>query len=136
MLTGIPGELLPKYWHMFAPMIQRAIDASPECDYGLDHVYSQIRSKDAQLWAWIERGEVSACFVGMVCIRPNRKIYAVPLIGGRGLKAWRRGADGALGAFAKSRGCDRMEGYDVRGGAWLRALVGWKKIAIVIRREL
>jgi hypothetical protein len=133
MLMGVQSELLPKYWHMLAPLIDRAVQ-STECDYDIDDVYKRALTKECQVWAWIEENEVCACFVTEIIIRPKRKILTVPLIGGRGLKAWRNGVDETLGAYGKSHGCEYMEGYARKG--WLRVLSNWFTVSTTIRRKL
>lgn len=133
MLLGIASERLPKLWHLCAPLIDKAVQ-SIESDYDIDDVYQRALAKDCQVWAWVESGQITACFVTEIIIRPKRKILTVPLIGGSGLKVWRRGVDETLGEYGKYHGCEYMEGYARKG--WLRILKNWFTVSTTIRRKL
>lgn len=133
MLVGIVSERLPKFWHLCAPLIDKAIQ-STECDFDIDDIYIQALEKRCQIWVWIENDEIIACFVTVISIFPKRKICSIPLIGGKGLRAWRNGVDEGIGVWAKNQGCTRLEGYARKG--WLRILTNWKIGSTTIRREL
>lgn len=133
MLLGISSERLPRLWHHCAPLIDKAIQHT-ECDFDIDDVYRKALAKDCQIWVWVEKEEITACFVTTIHIHPKRKVCSVPLIGGRGLSVWRNGVDQTLGGWAKSQGCEYLEGYARPG--WLRVLKNWFTVSTTIRRKL
>lgn len=133
MLVGIPSERLPGLWILCAPLIDKAIQRT-DCDFDIDDIYQKALTKDCQVWAWIDGGKITACFVTTLLIHPKRKICSVPLIGGAGLSVWRNGVDEVLGKWAKEQGCEYLEGYARKG--WLRVLKDWSTISTTIRRKL
>lgn len=130
---GIPWWRVDRTWEITALLIDKAIQTT-DCDFDIDDVHSRILNKEAQLWAWIEGDEITACFVTTILINPKRKICSVPLIGGTGLKIWRKGVDETLGTWAKAQGCEYLEGYARKG--WLRVLKDWFIVSTTIRRKL
>jgi hypothetical protein len=95
------------------------------------------------LWVSTRDGKVEAVAVTQVMVWPGRKLCGIPFVGGRHRRNWLK-FEADIIEFARSQGCvDRdgrvlLEGYDTRGGAWLRTLkgTGWEPGYIQMRKAV
>jgi hypothetical protein len=88
-------------------------------DEGLVDVYDALKDGTYQLWISEKDDQVEAICITGIEQRPRKKICKIPYIAGVDHKNWIPFLD-ALMRFARSQGCDEMEGYFRKG--WLRVL--------------
>lgn len=139
MLLGVPASHVPQVWHVVGPMLDRAIVRS-DGDYSLDDVFGWVMARDWQLWVWVGPDGISCAAVTTIVTYPNRKVCCMPLIAGKNVGDWWLNGQSEMAEWARSQGCDRMEGYDIRAARgrapWTRVVPGWAPKWMVIRRDL
>ena len=132
MLEGVIAEQIDSVWPAVKPLIQKAIDKSQN-DYSIDDVYGLLKSRDMQLWVWIEDHEVTSCLVTMIVNYPRRRVCQLPYIAGKNMKHW-LAFEEVISAWAKERHCSQLEGFSRKG--WLRVLGHWKPVWTTIRKDI
>jgi hypothetical protein len=132
MLTGVPAERVPLLWGMVSPFIASALEKSQH-DYKLEDVYDCLIKKDMQLWVWNKGDEIVACGVTTITSYPNRKICAMPFVGGTKMREWIK-AEPLIIAWAKAQGCTQLEGYCRPG--WKKVLPHWGIVWNTMRRSI
>lgn len=132
MLYGVPWYDIEIAWPQVEGFLQKAVDQSPGDRSVLDYK-KEIEDAKAQLWVWIVDGNIRAACVTRIVEYPNRKVCAMPLIGGDSMKDWLL-VEPQLIEWAKEQGCSQLEGY-CRDG-WLRVLKNWRKVWTTMRRDI
>lgn len=135
MLVGIPYTSIEQAWPYVEPLLNKA-HLTGVGDYSFDDIYRGLIERKYQLWTWYENDHIVAACVTCVVIYPQRKLCSLMMIGGKGLHFWKDEAQQIIVAWAKSKGCTALEGYDTR--SWLRVLkqFGWRAVWTTIRREI
>ena len=132
MLYGIPRAEVEPIWEVVGPLLQRAIEKSTG-DFSLEDVRKALDERDMQLWIWAVDRVIYSAAVTQILTFPQRKVCAVPFVGGTRLADW-LDCNELIGDWARDQGCAQMEGY-VRDG-WLRKLKNWFKVWTTVRRDL
>jgi hypothetical protein len=98
-------------------------------------IVAEILSGRMHLWVAGRDGFPFAMAAGLAVRFDGHGIYAMPFLGGTGLKSWLAMQPVIMQAAAEA-GCDALEGYDARGGAWARVLRDWTVKHLTIVRPL
>ena len=133
-LAIIPWHEGASLWDEVRPLIEPAV-ALTDGAWEIWDVLNRLICNEADLWIIRRDGKIDGCCVAMIINYPSKRIYALPIIGGSGLKDWLQ-FEHVIGDWAKTQGCVAMEGCDARNGAWGRVLPGWHKVHTTIRRNL
>ena len=120
-VRGIPADEITPLWPRLEPLIQRALDRSP--DYTLNDVYDSLCDERRQLFAtWPDIDTI--CITGIE-IRPNRKVLVIWWKAGVLHDDWRDMLR-ATENWGRSMGCTRIE---------FRGRKGWQRLLPDYRTE-
>ena len=135
MLVGIPFTSVEQQWPYVEPLLLKA-HVTGAGDYTMDDIKRGLLARQYQLWVWYTDEKIVAACVTCVVVYPQRKVCCLMMIGGEGLHFWKDEGQKIIVAWAKSKGCSVLEGYDTR--AWIRVLkqFNWKSVWTVIRKEI
>ena len=125
-------DVLP-IWREVSPFLKDALAFNPG-DFSLRHIIDKLLLRDMQLWVYRPKGEVIAAAVTEITEYSLRRVLNLVLFGGA-LKRC-RSLEPDLIAWARARGCNRLELKGRRG--WVRKLkdTGWQEVATVVRKEI
>lgn len=62
----VPPQDVAQYWHLFNPLIQKAIDKSGNTDFTLDGIFNRLITNVWQLFIVLKDGELSLIYVTQV----------------------------------------------------------------------
>lgn len=115
----ISRELVPAYWGLVAPLLQRPIERGAG-ELTLNAVYDRLLAQYMQLLVAVEGTEILAAFVTEVVNYPNKKSLRVVLCGGERLDDWAEAFHEMMKKGAAAIGAKSIEMYGRAG--WVRAM--------------
>ncbi len=134
MLGAISKNDIDRAWRICSPLLDKSLRKG-DGDYTLEDIKKGLKEGGFQLWAWAEEDRIICCGVTGIVIYPQKKVCAVMMVGGQGLRLWRNEAQDIIADWARKNGCSDLEGY-VRKG-WLRVLLPqWRVLWTTVRRKL
>lgn len=136
-IMPIRPDLLPAVWEHVAPHLSAAVDQS-EGLLTLDDVAEAALTGEMLVWLVSQPkiGKITAAFTTRFIAYPAKSALAIDLVGGSELSRWHRMALSKITEYAKSIGCDHLEGYG--RAAWGRILQsdGWRTAYQAFYRDL
>jgi len=129
----VDPEELPVCWHLFVPLVVRALMRG-EGSYNLRDVNLMLLTGQWQLWSHGRKAEEpeSICITQVADFPRQRKLIVTHVAGNEAafLENLHLVSD-----YAKSRECQRIEAYARKG--WLRKLPdGWYSKSVILVKEL
>lgn len=113
------------------PMLRPALGPG---DTTMD-VLKQLFSKDAQLWAVLDRGwPIAGIVTQIVTDGAGRKVCNIWAVGGSNIQGWFHNLS-TIEAWAKSEGCVAVTVEQGRPG-WQRMMQGYKVTSVSLEKEL
>lgn len=131
-LLAVEPTKAHQLWRFVEPMLAAGFAAADE--EMPKNMLELIESRHAVLWiAVVERSAIVAALATQLEVHPSGLVCKLMSVGGSELNSW-RGHIGQVEEYAKAEGCIKMrlEGRD----GWERALPGYRRVAIVIEKEL
>lgn len=121
---------IPSLWKTVRPWIKRAIEAEDIKLHNEEDIYTDLMTKDMQLWVMD-----SACVVTQIQVYPRAKICVIVLCGGSGMGGW---VDGIreIEEWAKAEGCDAMKVHGRSGWEKVLNRYGYERSAIVLQKVI
>lgn len=133
-LAGVPAEYLDAFWPHVGGYLERALQYNHD-GLTLADVHAAILARDMQLWVMHEGGRLTGAGVTEIYQTRHHKICRYVLLGGAGGLRW-TGFHYQIKAWARERGCDRLEAYCRTGMARVCERVGFRKAYDVIIDEI
>lgn len=130
----IPSALTPAVLPQIAADIERALEHGG--DFDLDDAAERLAAKDWQLWVVTDNKRSAGVVITHIAVRPKAKVVEIVLLSGENAKRWMPRAEEVIAEWAAELGCVAMEAAGRTG--WERRMTpaGWKRQAVVIRKEL
>ena len=119
------------FWPYVEPLLRPAIENVGLNDF--DEFAAGVRRGDTLLWLVVDAGKLNAAVTTVLQKIAQDKICVLTACGGNGMNEWLSLLE-KIEAFAKAEGCKSMRIFGRAG--WERALDGYRKMAIVIEKEL
>jgi hypothetical protein len=134
-VIGVPSWEARRAWPLVESMLAPAIALTGGA-YEPNDVLADIEKQNAQLWVVLIGESVVGAVVSTIIVYPRLTSLACPFVGGADnrLADWWRPTFEMLEAFARAKGCKRIEG-GVRKG-WARLLPGMESVGVMLRKDL
>lgn len=132
VLVPVDSGEVESTWPHIEEFVERGL-AGAQGNYWPIDIKNSCINRDMQLWVSINDTVFEACLITQIIVYPRIKVAGLIVIGGSGMKNWLK-YEATIAAWAKSQGCEELEGYARKG--WLRVLTGWKPCWTLIRKEL
>lgn len=116
-LYGVLSDHIDIVWPDVAPILQKALDRADN-RYLITDIYQAVVDKDMQLWVTFNHAGIVAAGITQIIQYPQKKILALPFVGGEEMPKWIDSVMHDIELFAREKGCD---GIDLLGRP------GWKK---------
>lgn len=126
-------DQIPVYWPRIADWVAKALD------YGIGYQHEDVLAMclhgQMQLWIAEDDDDVHACAIGHVVKFPRAKGCWVLVVGGQAVDNWVH-LDAGISEWARSQGCDFIEGAGRKG--WVRLLrdQGYEDAYSIYRKKL
>lgn len=120
-------ETCPPFWSDNIPRLQAALDSYGNT-HAVDDVLDMLRASDAAFWIATPRSFVVAELINY----PRRRVLNLALAGG--VMSDMQQFEGQLVRFARQADCD--ETRIVGRPGWERALPGYRRAGVILRRTL
>lgn len=136
-IAAIPLELMDVIWSEVEPLLQLAIDESPD-DLTMECVKSKIYSGHSLLLVLCSNGVIDIALTHEIReFDTGQKALYTPLVGGKGMDKHFDDWFNVAKELAKELGCNQIRGFAARDG-WLKYLkrVGWEEVHTTIRIKL
>ncbi len=136
-LCCVPIADLPFIWPQARPYVAKALERDGRNCYWPEDVLKALLDATCRLWiSWDDEGKrVEAAVVTETIQYPRRLALRLWLIGGENMKKWGRPLRDMLEEYARSQGCDAIEGGLRKG--WLRiGGEGWRETGITFEKRL
>lgn len=135
-LRGVPSEEARDWWPRVEEWVREALGHGPGL-YAPQDVLDRILGREMQLWVACDDEEPIGCVTTSVEQFPRRKALLIGVVAGRRgqVRAWIKGMDELLMAYAQHMGCD-VQLAEGRLG-WDRFVGnGWRTVSTYYMREL
>ena len=136
-IMPVRPDLVPAVWEHVEPHLIAAVDES-EGLLTIDDVIEAAITGEMLVWLVSQPkiGKITAAFTTRFIAYPAKSALAVDLVGGSELSRWHRMALSKITEYARSIGCDHLEGYG--RAAWGRILKsdGWRTAYQAFYRDL
>lgn len=136
-IMPVRPDLVPAVWEHVEPHLIAAVDES-EGLLTIDDVIEAAITGEMLVWLVSQPkiGKITAAFTTRFIAYPAKNALAIDLVGGSELSRWQRMALSKITEYAKSIGCDHLEGYG--RAAWGRILKndGWRTAYQAFYRDL
>jgi hypothetical protein len=119
-------------WESVKPLIEEALEYN-DGEYTSSDIKKMVEDGDMQLWLFHKEDGLAGCGVTQLIDFPLKRICLIVLLAGRDFSEWERYI-GVVENWAVSNGCSSIELRGRKG--WERVLKDWKKINIVMRKDL
>ena len=116
-VAALQPDLLPYYWEIVEPMLQKAVDLTSG-EITTDDVYLRLQRRLMQLLVVIDREKIIAAGVTEVVDYPQFRKLRVVLLGGKGARRWRDKFMEKLDEGGRAVGAKEIEWCGRRG--WVR----------------
>lgn len=110
-------ELLPYYWEVVQPLLQKAVDETSG-ELTTDDVYLRLQNRLMQLLVVVDHEKIIAAGVTEVVDYPQFRKLRVVLLGGKEAKNWRSAFMDMLDVGGRAVGAKEIEWCGRRG--WVR----------------
>lgn len=130
----VPSAMAPDVVDRVEADIRAALEYGG--DFDVDDVREMVAKRDWQIWIVTEAGRHAGVVITHVAIRPTAKVCEIVLLAGIDAKRWMGRAEDAVAGWARELGCVAMEAAGRLGWERRMAPKGWRRAAVVIRKEL
>lgn len=128
----VPPHEIQQHWSISRAMIQKALSRTP--DYDEVSLYRSLVLGERRLWlVYTPQSEVVASVITSIAVYPLSKVCLIFAIGGDDMGEWLHFLPTVVEPWAKAQGCTHME---LKGRSGWEKVLGWKKHAVVLRKEL
>lgn len=134
MLMAVPADVVPAFWPITAPLIERAVEHA-DGRYSLEDVRAALLARDMQLWAALDARSlvIEAICVTEIVTYPGERRCGIVFCAGRRAERWLRHLD-EIGDWAREQRCGALE-LQGRPG-WERLLPEWRKTHVLLSKRL
>lgn len=135
-LRGVLADEVEDWWPSVEEWVREALGHGPGL-YAPQDVLDRILDREMQLWVACDDEEPIGCVTTSVEQFPRRKALLIGVVAGRRgqVRAWIKGMDDLLMAYAQHMGCD-VQLAEGRLG-WDRFVGnGWRTVSTYYMREL
>ncbi len=135
-LIGVPNSSIPDVWEDVKPMLEKGISHG-DGELDVNDILKFLLDRTMQLWVLYNYDESVIVMAGVteLVTYPRAKICRAVVLGGDSLSDWIEHIKG-IEAWAKSKGCDKVEAYGRRGLAKKMEAIGYSNKYVVIRKDL
>ncbi len=130
-MSVIPAEGVEMFWPQVEGLLAPAMAYSGG-RLDLETVQRKLAARQSQLWVVFEDETIRAAFVTREAAYPKRRLLAVDVAGGAGMRQWLDLVQQTFRNFARDIGVSGVELYGRPG--WWRALraYGWTQRFVVL----
>jgi hypothetical protein len=133
-LWHVDPEKLDEYWPQILPYLKNAINYA-NGRYGIDDIYSNIKSSLMALWIAYNNDGIHAACVTQIIRYPQKKCLAVLFCGGKNVNGWVHFLKTII-EDSKQYQCESVEIWGRPGWQKLLGAMGFKKTHIILNAEL
>lgn len=136
MMMLIFGDKVDLAWPAAAPHLERAV-AHSHGYMTMEVLYDSVKQGQRQLWLWHNDSEIKAALTTQLNILADfTKICCIDFVGGDNIDEWLEEVLASIESWAKTEGCDFLEGAGRVG--WDRKLrsKGWESVATIVRKPI
>ena len=117
-LAGIKASMVDECWDKLKPYVIKAMVKTGADNYwSIEDIYSEIKSRDCQLWAIIDDDKLIGAVVTRILMFPKCKAFHVWFVAADNMNTF-DDTVGTLKKYGKSLGCNKFMGSGRKG--WTR----------------
>jgi hypothetical protein len=132
--VGVLSHLTPKAWPLVEGWIRSALERA-KADCTAEDVREQLADTRMQLWLAWDGDHAKGCCITELVSTARGLCCNLVVVAGVDFKAWRPLIE-SIKAWAREKGCARLEASGRAGWERLVADDGWRKTRVVIEMDL
>ena len=135
IVSAVVREDIPALWHIIEPMLEQALEYSPERFDTVD-IYADLLTSKLSLWIAIEDEEIVSCAVIRIYDTPLTRVLSLDYLAGKDMESWLNEGHETINRYAYDNKCRRMECRGRPG--WSKPLkgLGWEAVAVCYERAV
>jgi len=128
----VPPHEVQAHWPLAETLVRKAL--SRQTDYEEVAVYRSLITGERRMWLVHKPPHnVVAVLITSFALYPLSKVCVVFALGGNDMDEWLHFLPDLVEPWAKAQGCSHME---LKGRDGWERVLGWRKEAVVLRKEL
>jgi len=134
MIYGVQSKDINNWWSAAEPYITDALEYGVG-EFTTEDIKSGCKATEMQLWVIID-DTIKGAFVTRLMNYPQYKVLLILVLAGGDGDKYKKEVDALLMAFAKDKGCKRLEFFGRKGwGKYLKDL-NYKENAVMFTKEI